>query len=59
MVSTSQKKRFASAERDAMKGVYLDPEFTDAEIEAELALVALNLKKIKIRNDCRSFFCDS
>ena len=29
-------KRFVSKERDAMKGAYLGPEFTDAEIEAEL-----------------------
>ena len=30
------KERVASTERDAMKGAYLGPEFTDAEIEAEL-----------------------
>ena len=30
------KERFVSKERDAMKGAYLGPEFSDAEIEAEL-----------------------
>ena len=30
------KERSASIERDAMKGAYLGPKFTDAEIEAEL-----------------------
>ena len=31
-----RKKRILSKERDAMKGTYLGPEFSDAEIEAEL-----------------------
>jgi carbamoyltransferase len=29
------KERFASKKRDAMKGAYLGPEFSDAEIEAD------------------------
>jgi hypothetical protein len=38
------KERTASKERDAMKGAYLGPEFTDTEIEAELTACGAVLK---------------
>ena len=40
------KERIASKERDAMKGAYLGPEFTDAEIEAELTACGALFKKL-------------
>jgi len=40
------KKRSTSKERDAMKGAYLGPEFSDAEIEAELTECGANFKKL-------------
>ena len=39
------KERSASKERDAMKGAYLGPKFTDAEIEAELTACGATFKK--------------
>jgi len=41
-----RKERVASRERDAMKGAYLGPEFTDAEIEAELTACGATFKKL-------------
>jgi carbamoyltransferase len=40
------KKRVVSTERDAMKGAYLGPEFTDNEIETELTNCGANFKKL-------------
>ena len=40
------KKRVTSTERDAMKGAYLGPEFSNAEIEAELTKCGANFKKL-------------
>jgi len=40
------KERSASKERDAMKGSYLGPEFSDAEIEAELVKCGAIFKKL-------------
>ena len=40
------KERVASTERDAMKGAYLGPEFTDSEIEAELTACGAVFKKL-------------
>ena len=40
------KERVASRERDAMKGAYLGPEFTDAEVEAELTACGATFKKL-------------
>ena len=40
------KERVASKERDAMKGAYLGPEFTDAEVEAELTACGATFKKL-------------
>ena len=40
------KERVASRERDAMKGTYLGPEFTDAEVEAELTACGATFKKL-------------
>ena len=40
------KKRIVSKERDAMKGAYLGPEFSDTEIEAELNACGAVFKKI-------------
>lgn len=40
------KKRVASKARDAMKGAYLGPEFSDAEIEAELTACGAVFKKL-------------
>ncbi len=39
------KERVVSTERDAMKGAYLGPEFTDNEIETELTDCGANFKK--------------
>jgi carbamoyltransferase len=39
-------ERTTATERDAMKGAYLGPEFTDNEIETELAACGANLKKL-------------
>ena len=39
------KERAAGTERDAMKGAYLGPEFTDNEIETELTACGANFKK--------------
>jgi len=39
------KERDVSTERDAMKGAYLGPEFTDNEIETELTDCGANFKK--------------
>ena len=41
-----RKDRIASTERDAMKGAYLGPEFTDTEIEAELIACGAQFKKL-------------
>ncbi len=41
-----KKDRVVSKERDAMKGSYLGPEFTDAEIEAELKACGAEFKKL-------------
>ena len=41
-----RKERVASRERDAMKGAYLGPEFTDAEVEAELTACGATFKKL-------------
>ena len=38
--------RVVSTERDAMKGAYLGPEFTDNEIETELTECGANFKKL-------------
>ena len=40
------KERVAPKERDAMKGAYLGPEFTDTEIEAELTACGAIFKKL-------------
>ena len=40
------KERVVSTERDAMKGAYLGPEFTDNEIETELTDCGANFKKL-------------
>jgi len=40
------KERVVSTERDAMKGAYLGPEFTDNEIENELTNCGANFKKL-------------
>ena len=40
------KERIALKERDAMKGAYLGPEFTDTEIEAELSDCGAVFKKL-------------
>ena len=40
------KERVVLSERDAMKGAYLGPEFTDAEIENELTACGANFKKL-------------
>jgi len=40
------KERVASTVRDAMKGAYLGPEFTDNEIETELTDCGANFKKL-------------
>ena len=40
------RERLASTERDAMKGAYLGPKFTDAEIEAELTACGARFKKL-------------
>ncbi|MDC3381466.1 carbamoyltransferase [Gammaproteobacteria bacterium] len=41
-----KKERITSKERDAMKGAFLGPEFTDTEIEAELAACGATFKKL-------------
>ena len=40
------KERFISKERDAMKGSYLGPKFSDGEIEAELTACGSTFKKL-------------
>ena len=40
------KERVVSSERDAMKGAYLGPEFTDNEIKNELTACGANFKKL-------------
>lgn len=40
------KERIVSKERDAMKGAYLGPEFTNTEIEAELTACGAIFKKL-------------
>jgi len=40
------KERVVSTERDAMKGAYLGPEFTDSEIEAELTACGARFRKL-------------
>ena len=40
------KERSVSKERDAMKGAYLGPRFSDAEIEAELTACRATFKKL-------------
>ena len=40
------KERSTSKERDAMKGAYLGPEFSDTEIEAELTACGATFKKL-------------
>ena len=40
------KERVVSAERDAMKGAYLGPEFSDSEIESELKACRAVYKKL-------------
>jgi len=40
------KERVTATERDAMKGAYLGPEFTDEEIENELTACGANFKKL-------------
>ena len=40
------EERVVSTERDAMKGAYLGPEFTDNEIETELTACGANFKKL-------------
>lgn len=40
------KERVVASERDAMKGAYLGPEFTDDEIETELTACGANFKKL-------------
>ena len=41
-----KKERVTSKERDVMKGAYLGPEFSDAEIEAELIKCGATFKKL-------------
>jgi carbamoyltransferase len=41
-----KKERVTATERDAMKGAYLGPEFTDAEIETEFTACGANFKKL-------------
>ena len=41
-----KKERSTSKERDSMKGAYLGPEFSDAEIEAELTACGAIFKKL-------------
>ena len=41
-----KKDRIVSSERDAMKGSYLGPEFSDAEIEAEFNACGASYKKL-------------
>ncbi|MDA9855059.1 carbamoyltransferase [Paracoccaceae bacterium] len=41
-----RKERVTATERDAMKGAYLGPEFTDNEIENELTDCGANFKKL-------------
>ena len=41
-----KNERFTSKERDAMKGAYLGPEFSDAEVEAELTACGAIYKKL-------------
>ena len=41
-----KKERSTSKERDAMKGAYLGPEFSDTEIEAELTACGAAFKKL-------------
>jgi carbamoyltransferase len=41
-----RKERLTATERDAMKGAYLGPEFTDNEIETELTECGANFKKL-------------
>ncbi len=40
------KARLSSKERDAMKGAYLGPEFTDTEIQAELTACGARFKEL-------------
>ena len=40
------RERVTAAERDAMKGAYLGPEFTDNEIETELTACGAKFKKL-------------
>ncbi len=40
------KERVVSSERDAMKGAYLGPEFSDKEIKNELTACGANFKKL-------------
>ena len=40
------KERIASTQRDAMRGAYLGPAFTDSEIEAELTECGASFKKL-------------
>ena len=40
------KERVASKERDAMKGAYLGPEFTDIEVESELTSCGATFEKL-------------
>ena len=40
------KERVTATERDAMKGAYLGPEFTDKEIETELTACGANFKRL-------------
>ena len=40
------KDRVTATDRDAMKGAYLGPEFTDNEIEAELRACGANFRKL-------------
>ena len=40
------KERIITSERDAMKGAYLGPEFTDKEIEAELKACGAKFKRL-------------
>ncbi|MDC0603828.1 carbamoyltransferase [Amylibacter sp.] len=41
-----RKERVTATERDAMKGAYLGPEFTDNEIETELTYCGAKFKKL-------------
>ena len=42
----NNKDRVTATDRDAMKGAYLGPEFTDKEIKAELTACGANFKKL-------------